>query len=67
MSGAEAFPLQWPVGVPRTERYRISSAPFSVTLGDATKHGLNEAIPPAYTRFIGRQLMAHLYPQRAAA
>lgn len=26
----------------------------------ATKHGLNEAIPPAYTEFIGRQLTEHL-------
>jgi DNA (cytosine-5)-methyltransferase 1 len=28
---------------------------------------LCEAIPPAYTRFIGQQLIAHLHAQRAAA
>lgn len=35
----------------------------------ASKHGLNEAIPPAYTRFIGEQLRRHLQPpalERAA-
>ncbi len=26
----------------------------------ATNHGVNEAIPPAYTEFIGRQLVEHL-------
>jgi DNA (cytosine-5)-methyltransferase 1 len=33
----------------------------------ASKHGLNEAIPPAYTRFIGRQLIEHLESRRMAA
>jgi DNA (cytosine-5)-methyltransferase 1 len=33
----------------------------------ATKHGLNEAIPPAYTRHIGLQLIAHIQSQRIAA
>lgn len=31
-----------------------------------TKSELNEAIPPAYTRFIGEQLMAHLRMSEAA-
>lgn len=33
----------------------------------ATKQELNEAVPPAYTRFIGRQLLAHIATQRLAA
>lgn len=33
----------------------------------ATKHGLNEAIPPAYTQFIGRQLLAHIEASRKVA
>ncbi len=33
----------------------------------ATKRGLNEAIPPAYTRFIGQQMIAYLSAQRLAA
>lgn len=32
-----------------------------------TKGELNEAVPPAYTQFIGEQLMAHLQNKRAAA
>lgn len=32
-----------------------------------TKEELNEAIPPAYTRHIGQQLLAHIGQQRAAA
>lgn len=32
-----------------------------------TKEELNQAIPPAYTKFIGDQLMAHLQNKRAAA
>ncbi|WP_016743798.1 DNA cytosine methyltransferase [Rhizorhabdus wittichii] len=32
-----------------------------------TKGELNEAIPPAYTRFIGEQLMTHILSQKAAA
>lgn len=32
-----------------------------------TKDELNEAIPPAYTQHIGRQLMAHINSQRLAA
>jgi DNA (cytosine-5)-methyltransferase 1 len=32
-----------------------------------TKDELNEAIPPAYTRFIGHQLMAFLFERREAA
>ena len=33
----------------------------------ASKHGLNEAIPPAYTRFIGEQLLEFLNNRRIAA
>lgn len=33
----------------------------------ATLAEMSEAIPPAYTRFIGRQLIAHLQAQRIAA
>lgn len=33
----------------------------------ASKHGLNEAIPPAYTRWIGEQLIDRLQQQRIAA
>jgi len=33
----------------------------------ASRDGLREAIPPAYTRFIGEQLIAHLQSQRLAA
>lgn len=40
--GVEAYPLQWPVGVPRTERYRVAHAAFSCTLGDAIKQSMNE-------------------------
>lgn len=32
-----------------------------------TKAELNEAIPPAYTEWVGRQLLRHLHDQRAAA
>jgi len=32
----------------------------------ATKHGLNEAIPPAYTRWIGGQLREYIQLRRAA-
>lgn len=33
----------------------------------ATRDGLREAIPPAYTEFLGRQLIANLADQEAAA
>lgn len=33
----------------------------------ATKQELNEAVPPAYTRFIGQQLLDHIAAQRLAA
>jgi DNA (cytosine-5)-methyltransferase 1 len=33
----------------------------------ASKHGLNEAIPPAYTHWIGSQLLDHIQAQRLAA
>jgi hypothetical protein len=36
----EAFPLQWPVGVPRTSR--VLDAAFKVTLGSAIKQVMNE-------------------------
>jgi DNA (cytosine-5)-methyltransferase 1 len=32
----------------------------------ASPHGLTQAIPPAYTRFLGEQLMAHLRMEAAA-
>jgi DNA (cytosine-5)-methyltransferase 1 len=31
-----------------------------------TKNELNEAIPPAYTRFIGKQLLAYLFAMERA-
>lgn len=33
----------------------------------ADRDGLREAIPPAYTEWLGKQLLAHLQPQRVAA
>lgn len=33
----------------------------------ASREGLREAVPPAYTEWIGGQLMAHIRPRRAAA
>lgn len=38
----EAYPLQWPVGVPRTPRHRIADATFKVTLGEAIRHVRDE-------------------------
>lgn len=38
----DAYPLQWPVGVPRTAAHRMARAPFSCTLSAATEHVLNE-------------------------
>lgn len=32
-----------------------------------TRDGLREAIPPAYTEFIGKQLLAHIYSAREVA
>ena len=32
-----------------------------------TKHGAREAIPPAYTEFIGAQLLVHIASKSSAA
>jgi DNA (cytosine-5)-methyltransferase 1 len=38
----------------------IAAARDAMGIDWMTKNELNEAIPPAYTRFIGRQLLAYL-------
>lgn len=45
----------------------VAAASDAMRIDWMTKEELNEAIPPAYTRFIGWQLIDHLQSQRLAA
>lgn len=44
-----------------------AAAADAMSIDWMTKNELNEAIPPAYTEHLGRQLMAHLQSRRIAA
>jgi DNA (cytosine-5)-methyltransferase 1 len=44
----------------------IAAARDAMGIDWMTKQELNEAIPPAYTQFIGRQLLAHILAEKAA-
>jgi len=44
----------------------VAAARDAMRMDWATKRGLNEAIPPAYTRFIGRQLISNINQKKAA-
>ncbi len=44
----------------------IAAARDAMGIDWMTKNELNEAIPPAYTRFIGKQLLAHLLATKRA-
>ena len=42
----------------------IAAARDAMGIDWMTKNELNEAIPPAYTEYIGKQLMKHLFPSK---
>jgi len=56
-----------PVQVTGGGNCSVAAARDAMRMDWASKRGLNEAVPPPYTRFIGRQLIAHLEQQRLAA
>lgn len=50
-----------------SDSFRLEDWQAAMGIDWTTKEELTEAIPPAYTRFIGEQLLAHIQSQRIAA
>ena len=55
------------LGLVRSSSVRLGSARLGMGIDWMTKAELNEAIPPAYTEFIGAQLLSHISQTEMAA